>query len=328
MHRRSISAYARLFVLAVCIGLGLAIVIANIGGWGLEDMDAYWNAALRVRAGQPLYPPGVVETAPDTYRYAPWLAWAWIPATYLSKQAVQIVWSAFLVIGLVVALIPLARYRTSAAICLAALLGGLLFKTASTGNIHVLIIAVLVHGIPRRSAPLFVGLAASLKIVPLAYIVLWAGRGQWGRAIASVVIAAILWAPALLSDLSSYPAEYSDSLSILSQLGPAAWIATAAATSTLAMMLARSRYGHIGAALSIVAWVPRLDYYDLTYLLLGSPVGEGETGRSSNERVAPLPLPSRSNRAQSLPFFGSRRSMVQSPGTRRRGRLPEWLGSR
>jgi hypothetical protein len=49
---------------------------------------------------------------------------------------VQVGWSATLIAAVVVALVPLLRIRTVAALCLAALLGGLLVRTASTGNVH------------------------------------------------------------------------------------------------------------------------------------------------------------------------------------------------
>ena len=39
----------KLMVLALCIGFGLAFVIANVRSWELEDANAYWNAAVRLQ---------------------------------------------------------------------------------------------------------------------------------------------------------------------------------------------------------------------------------------------------------------------------------------
>lgn len=86
----------RILALAICIGFGLAFFIANVRSWQLEDSEAYWNAALRLRGGEPLYVP--VDPGADEMiaRYAPWFAWLWVPLTMLPKGAVQVGWSLLL----------------------------------------------------------------------------------------------------------------------------------------------------------------------------------------------------------------------------------------
>jgi hypothetical protein len=260
---------AQLLALAVCVGMGLAFAIANVRSWELEDAEAYWNAANRLRTGADLYVPvplGADETI--AYRYAPWLAWLWIPLTYLPKLAVQIGWSAVLLAAVGVALWPLARARNVAAWCLLFLLGGLMLRTASTGNVHALMIAALVWGTPRRSGAAWVGLAASIKIVPILFALVYAGRRQWGRLIIAVVVATLLWAPALLYDLRGYPSEPGESLSLLSLAGPVPWLILVAASATATLFLARTRFAWVAGAWAVVAAVPRLALYDLTYLLV------------------------------------------------------------
>jgi hypothetical protein len=286
----SVVRVARLLALAVAIGFGLAFVIANVRSWELEDMDAYWNAALRLKSGLPLYPP-TVEAAPDTYRYAPWLAWVWVPLTELPKAVVQVAWSVLLIGASVAAILPLARIRSAAALCLLALLGGLLVKTASTGNVHALIIAMLVYGVQRRSGWFWVGVAASIKIVPLAFVLVWLGRGQWMRAFAAILVAGILWAPALAYGIGSYPMDASGRLSLLSLVGAPVWAAVAIVAAGATLALARSRYGALAAATTMVALVPRLDFYDLTYLLVGvprrgDPDVNGNTGGEADRRIS------------------------------------------
>ena len=257
-------------MLALCIGFGIAFVYANVRSWELEDANAYWNAALRLRHSQPLY--ALVDPAADetiAYRYAPWLAWLWVPLTYLPKLAVQVGWSAVLLSAAAAALWPLARMRSVAAVCLLFLLGGLLIRTASTGNVHVLLIAALVWGLPRRSGPLWVGMAASLKIAPLAYVLVYLGRRQWRDAVVALAVCAVLFAPALLYDLSTYPADPGESLSLLSLLGPIPWLTVAAVAALVALFVARSRLGWAAGSAAAIAATPRLDYYDLTYLLVG-----------------------------------------------------------
>lgn len=269
----------QILALAVCIGFGLAFIIANVLSWELEDADAYWDAAMRIRAGGELYPSLSDINAPDVYRYAPWLAWLWVPLSLLPKVAVQLGWSLLLVASCVVAILPLARQRTVAAICVAALLGGLLVRTASTGNVQALLVASLVYGVPRRSGPLWIGLAASLKITPIAYALVYAGRRQWGRAVLSIAIAAALLAPALLYDLSGYPTDPGDSFSLLSLTGPAPWAAAAAAWAVIAFAMARTPMAWGAASVAVLSLIPRLELYTLTYLLVG--LG----GRDKSSRV-------------------------------------------
>jgi hypothetical protein len=261
----------RVLVLAICIGFGLAFVIANVRSWELEDAEAYWNAAQRLRDGGALYvsvPPNADEML--AYRYAPWLAWLWVPLTYLPKAAVQAAWSITLLAASAVAIMPLLRHRSVAAVCLLFLLGGLLVRTASTGNVHALVIAALVWGAPRRSGPLWIGLAASLKFVPILYAIGYLRRGEWVRAALAVGVSALLLAPALLYDLSSYPTDAGESLSLLSNLGVVPYAAVAVAAVGAAWWLGAGRYRWVAAGVAVLAALPRLELYGLTYLLVGT----------------------------------------------------------
>ena len=280
--------WAQIIVLAISIGFGLAFVIANVRSWELEDAEAYWNAAVRLREGLPLYVP--VDPAADetlAYRYAPWLAWLWVPLTFLPKIVVQVGWSGLLVAAIVVALAPLLRLRTVAAICLAALLGGLLVRTASTGNVHPLLVAALVYGAPRRSGPLWIGLAASLKFVPIGYALVYLGRREWMRAAFAFAVAAVFLAPALLYDLSNYPAEAGESLSLLSLAGPVPWAVVAVVLAVAALRLARTRYAWVVASTAVLAAIPRLELYSLTYLLVGLGAPTSASDRSPGHGDVP-----------------------------------------
>jgi hypothetical protein len=260
----------KLLSLAICIGFGLAFVIANVRSWQLEDADAYWNAALRIRHGLPLYVP--VDPNADemvAYRYAPWLAWLWVPLTMLPKGVVQVGWSALLVAACLWALVPQVQQRTVASVCLAALLGGLLVRTASTGNVHALLIAMLVHGVPRRSAPIWIGVAASLKLAPIAYGLVYLGRREWRKAALALAVTAVLVAPALLYDLSGYPTDPGESFSLLPLAGPLPWAVVAALCVLGAVALARTRWAWGAASVAVLSLIPRLDPYGLTYLLVG-----------------------------------------------------------
>ena len=259
----------KLFSLAICIGVGLAFLVSNVVSWDLEDMDAYWNAAVRLRDGLPLYPAVPDPGAADVFRYSPWFAWLWVPLTSLPKAAVQIGWSALLLSSIPIAIGPILRHRSAAAICLAALTGGLLVRTASTGNVHALLIGLLVWAAGRRSGPLWIAVAASLKVAPLAYGLVYAGRRECRRAATTLLLTAALVVPVLLYDLSDYPTEARGSLSLLSIAGPVPFIVLAAIATVAAFGLARTRYAWVAASVAVLALTPRLELYGLTYLLVG-----------------------------------------------------------
>jgi hypothetical protein len=258
-------------VVAICVGIGLAIAIANVRSWELEDAQAYWNAGMRLRDGGALY----VAVDPNAdemlaYRYAPWFAWLWVPLTYLPKPLVELVWSAILILASGLAVLPILRRRSVAAICLVALLGGLLLRTASTGNVHALMMAGLMWGLPRRSGPLWIGVAASLKLVPILFVLPYLGQRRPLRALLAILVAAVLTAPALLYDLSAYPSEAGESISLLSNVGPIAFAVVALLSFLGGLVYARTRYAWLAAAVSVLACLPRLELYSLTYLGVGA----------------------------------------------------------
>ena len=263
---------ARLLALAIVIGWSVSNAWYRITDWSLSDMDAYWNAALRVREGAMLYPPLADPSAADVYRYAPWFAWAWIPFTYLPKALVATGWSLILILATAAALRPLMR-PTAASIGTAALIGTMLIWAASVGNVQPLMVAVLVHGIDRRSGPLWVGIAASLKAVPIVYVLLYLGRREWSRVFATLAVAALLAAPLLITPLGNYPAGPGDSPGPLWALHPLLLGAALALLTALTIRLAsqRSTHSRLLAAATLLVALPRISLLDLSHLAVAIP---------------------------------------------------------
>jgi hypothetical protein len=261
---------ARLVALAVVIGWSISNVAFHVAAWNLADMDAYWHAALRLREGQPLYPALADPSAADVYRYAPWFAWAWVPLTFLPKLAVGIVWSAILLAAAGWALRPLMRPDLTSLAALL-LLGSFLVWAASVGNVQPLLIAALVHGLERRSGPVWVGVVASLKAVPILYALIYVGRGEWVRAATSLVVAALLAVPFLLYDLSRYPAGSGDAPSPLIAISPLLFGAAVVALAGVTLWLARRGSGldRWAASVTVLAALPRITLLDLPQLLVG-----------------------------------------------------------
>jgi hypothetical protein len=261
---------ARILAAAIVIGWSVANVIQRVGDWSLSDMDAYWNAALRLREGGLLYPPVPDPAAVDIFKYAPWFAWAWIPLTLLPKAVVGAAWSAVLVGASGAALVPLLRQISLARLSAAALLGSLLIWSAASGNVQPLLVAVLVHGVATRTGPIWIGVAASLKIFPLFYALVYVGRREWMRALVAACVAGLLWLPVFAYDLRHFQGGYADSPSPLLAIHPALYALGVVVAVAVTLLLARSRFAWLAAAAGLFAVLPRVSLIDLTHLLVGT----------------------------------------------------------
>jgi len=264
-RRRTQVRLARTVALAVIIGIGLFNLYQAATHWTLSDAAAYWNAALRLREGEPLYPVLVNVDASEVYRYAPWFAWVAVPFTYLPQQLAGALWSAVLLVASAAALMPLARAR---AWLLVALFAPILVGISAVGNVQSLMIAALVWGVERRGGPLAIGAAASLKIFPILVVVAYIGRGEWWRAVTAIAVAAALWAPALLHDLRGYATEAGQAAAIFAV--PMLWAVVVGAGIGVTLRLARTRFAWVAAATTVALSLPRLFVYDVTYLMVGA----------------------------------------------------------
>ena len=262
---------ARTVALAMIIGVGVVNLYWAFSAWTLSDAAAYWNAALRLREGEPLYPLLANVDASEVYRYAPWFAWAAVPFTFLPVQVAGALWSGVLLVGSTVALVPLVRGR---AWMLVALFGPILVGISAVGNVQPLLVAALVWGVGRRGGPLAIGAAASLKIFPILFAAVYVGRREWGRAALTLAVAALLWAPALLYDLRGYATDAGQAASLYAV--PVLWGAVVATGAVFTVRLARGRYAWLAAATTVIISLPRLFVYDVTYLMVGSPPSDSE----------------------------------------------------
>jgi hypothetical protein len=255
---------ARTVALAVIIGIGLFNLLQAVTHWTLSDAAAYWNAGLRLRDGAPLYPVLANVDASEVYRYAPWFAWLAVPFTYLPVPVAGALWSAVLLAASGLALVPLARAKAWVAV---AFFAPILVGISAVGNVHPLLIAPLVWSVERRSGPFWIGVAASLKVFPVLFALVYLGRRQWARAVAALAVTALLWAPALLYDLHGYATEAGQAASLVSV--PVLWAVVVGAAIGLTLRMAPGRFGWLAAAVSVVLALPRLFVYDVTYLMVG-----------------------------------------------------------
>jgi len=244
-----IARYVLLAVLAAYAALTVATVLTL---WRFVDMEAYWQAALRLRDGAPLYPAGYDRIASETFRYAPWYAAAWIPLTFLPKVAVTVGWATVLLLATAYSAWRVARSPGGLIPALA--LVPLLVVSASFGNAQPLLVAGLIW-MPR---PWMVGIASSLKITPILFAAGWPVR----QVAMSVAVAAVLWAPALLFGLPNYPIAAGTVIAL------PLWLHLVGAAILALGAWRLSRYRLWLAALAVIVGTPRLSVYDPTYLLV------------------------------------------------------------
>jgi hypothetical protein len=233
-----------------------------------SDVAAYWGAAERLRAGEPLYLAGVAN-ASDLYRYAPWFAYAWVPLTFLPREAVTAAWVGLMLAAALASTLPLLRHGLAGTAAFA-LFAPLQVQGAIFGNVQPALILLLLWGLERRSGPLWIAIAASLKAVPLLLALVYAGRGDWRRAGLALLFTAILVSPALLFDLSGYSRQPGPGNMSLISVAPFLYAAVAVGGVLLALAASRSRYRWVAGSLAMLAALPRLLTYEISFLLVGA----------------------------------------------------------
>ena len=245
-----------------------------------SDVAAYWGAAERLRAGEPLYVSGA-PNASDLYRYAPWFAYAWVPFTYLPRDAVTAGWVGLMIAAALVSVGPLL-VRGPTGWAAFALLAPLQLQGAVFGNVQPLLVLMLLWGIDRRSGPIWIALGASLKGVPLLLALVYAGRGEWLRAGLAGLLSVALVAPAFLFNLSSYSTQPGPSQLSLAAVSTPLYVLVGLTVIAGAFLLARSRYAWLAGALAMIGVLPRLLTYEIGFVLVGlaSPLTSGGRDRS------------------------------------------------
>lgn len=250
---------ARVIAIALLAAGGARIVYGVLAGtlaWPFIDTIVYLDAAERLRDGSPLYSEAIVSQA---FRYAPWFAVAWIPLTFVPGWVVATLWAVVLTAASAYLLRPLPWWAWL-------FFGPVLFFPVYAGNVQPLMLAGLAYGLPRRSGPLFIALAASLKAFPVVLVLWYVGRREWSRVAWTLALTTISVVPMLAFDLSAFSTEPGLTLSLYG-IHPALWAAVAA---LVAVWHARTRYGLLWASVAVIAALPRLLWYDIGYLALAA----------------------------------------------------------
>jgi hypothetical protein len=141
----------------------------------------------------------------------------------------------------------------------------ILVGISAIGNVQPLLVAALVLGVERRSGPLWIAAAASLKAIPILLVVTYLGRGEWVRAGTTIVLTGVLVSPMLLHDLSNYPVG-ADAAAFLIQW-PIIYVVVVAAGILVSLRLARARHAWLASSTTTALALPRFFVYDVTFLM-------------------------------------------------------------
>lgn len=272
--------WMRLVAMGIVGGMAGANVIWSIQTWPMGDIRIYWDAGQRVLAGEPLYP-GVDPF--HSYRYAPWFAWMWAAFSVLPYWLVAVVWQASLLVATVAVAVPFLRHGW-VGLALAGLMVPLLFAVSTGGNVQALLVVSLLYGIDRRSGPLWIAIAASLRATPILFVLVYAARREWRRFWIAVALTIVLVAPMLWYDPMTLVTGVAGREPGLLAESPVLYVSVAVAAIAVAAWLAwrRSRYSIIGAATAAVLTSPKLFAYDVTTFMAvhpGPPQPDASQGR-------------------------------------------------
>jgi hypothetical protein len=260
---------ARIGALAIIVAMAIANIVWTLQTWPMGDIQIYWDAGERIRSGEPLYPG---TSAYTSYRYAPWFAWLWAGLTYLPYDLVAVVWQAMLLVATTVVAIPFVR-RGLIGLAVAGLLIPLLFAVSAGGNVQALLVASLLFGIDRRSGPLWIAIAASLRATPFLFVAVYAARREWGRFWLTIGLTAVLVSPMLLYQPETLLTDVAGREPGLLAVSPILWGLGAAGAIAVLVFLAwrRSPYVALAAAAAAIVSSPKLFGYDVTTLLAVRP---------------------------------------------------------
>ena len=259
---------ARFLVTGLVLGWLAYTLTSWFLAWNPADARAYYLAAERLRDGEALYPP-MHPDAHEVFRYAPWFAVAFLPLTLLPIEVATHLWSLLMLGCAVLAVVPVVRLGGRAAIALAALLGALLAETAMFGNAHPLVVAMLSWTIARPSAPWWVGIATSIKLAPIGFVLPWLGLRRTRDAAVALVVATLLFAPILAFDLSNYVTSPGTGLVSPYADSPLLWLlgATAGIISVVWLSVRASPYAYVAAGAAMFLVPPRVSTAYIAFLL-------------------------------------------------------------
>jgi hypothetical protein len=251
--------------------IGLDWFLIGLGNDPLSDVHAYYDAAARLNAGEPLYAQAATTNEAAFYRYPPLLAIAFRPLALLPFPLAALIWEAVVVaslVGLVLLIRPGLRGWS-----LAGMLALPILWSVVIGQAQVPVTLLMAIGSPWSLA-----LAAHLKILPALAAIWWIGRRDWGSLARFAAWSAALALFQLILEPAgsiAFPSVFN--LQTVGEvrnwspyaISPALWAALVAVGAIVAWRLAPTRWGWVAAVTLSVLATPRLLLYQLMTLVAG-----------------------------------------------------------
>lgn len=278
-------ATALVVVLAIIGGvLGVGMLWLHLTTDPLVDVRAYYDAAVRLNEGQPLYLAGGDPTRPTYYFYPPLMAILMRPFAVLPFHVFALGWASVVLASFVSLVRTLgAGRRTYIAL---GLLGMPVGWALAVGQAHIPMTLLVAIGQPWS-----VALAANVKLFPILIGVWWLGRRNFQAVGALVAWMLVFGVFQLLLEPSGTFAFFSavglDQVAGVQNLSPYAispvlWVVLMAAGGLAALVLAPTRWGWAAAVTFATLASPRLLVYMLSELL----AAVREPGTATGDRSA------------------------------------------
>jgi hypothetical protein len=292
---RASRAWRRLVLVPLAaIGGALLAVIVAVFWTNPGDDFAYWLAAARLAAGQPIYATGEAAFAPYAYHYPPPLAQVLAPFTLVVPAMAYLI--AYRGLHLLVTW-ELAGRRMLPMLALIAFLPVALELRFE--NVNLLMALGIVYALGRW--PWLFAVGALIKVSPGLGIIYLALRRRWRDAIISSVVGIVIVAVSYAIDPGLWRAfldAIGDRASITgNSLLPFPYAVRAAAglVLTIAGGIIGRRRGELLLVAGMTVANPNLALNGLAVLAaavpiwLAGPGGLGESKRRSEQRAAPAP---------------------------------------
>lgn len=264
--------------------IGINTLLLHLGSDPLGDVRAYYDAAARLNAGQPLYAQPATTNEAEFYRYPPLLAIAFRPLALLPFSTAALIWEA-VVVASFVALLVRVRPAFRGWLLIGMLAMTILWSLA-IGQAQVPVTLLMAIGTPWSLA-----LAAHLKILPALAAIWWVGRRDWrslGRFVAWMAGLAILQFVLEPAGTLAFPSVFN--LGAVGEVrnfspyvvSPMLWAGLAIVGIVAAWRLAPTRWGWAAAVTLSVLATPRLLLYQLMTLLAALREPTGSVARSAS----------------------------------------------
>ncbi len=253
---------------AIGLAIGINALVLHLTTDPLADTRAYYDAAVRLNHGVPLYDQDMSDST-GLYLYPPLLAILFRPLATLPFEVAAAVWQVVVIGALALALVRIGIRRRT--VLVLGMLAMPILWTLSIGQAETLVTLLLTIG-----SPWSVAVAGHLKLAPWLAAIYWVGRrdvgslARFGVVVAAVAVAQFVLEPA--GTLAYLRLEWMNTAFQVRNISPfvihpALWAAVVGVLAVLALRYAPTRAGWpLAVALAVLVY-PRLLAYQLSSLI-------------------------------------------------------------